>query len=58
MKAVIMVGDGENDIMAGKAAGCKTVLITDESKDIGQDMTVKSLLDFTKIIYLKGENNE
>ena len=53
-----MVGDGENDIKAGKAAGCKTVLITDESKDMGQDMTVRSLLDFTKIIYLKGENNE
>ncbi len=53
-----MVGDGENDIKAGKAAGCKTVLITDESKDMGQDMTVKSLLNFTKIIYLKGENNE
>ena len=44
-----MVGDGENDIKAGKAAGCKTVLITDESKDMGQDMTVKSLLDFTRI---------
>lgn len=44
-----MVGDGENDIKAGKAAGCKTVLITDESKDMGQDMTVKSLLDFTRV---------
>lgn len=44
-----MVGDGENDIKAGKAAGCNTVLITDESKDMGQDMTVKSLLDFTHI---------
>ena len=44
-----MVGDGENDIAAGKAAGCKTVLITDKSKDMGQDITVKSLLDFTHI---------
>ncbi len=44
-----MVGDGENDMAAGKAAGCKTVLITDKSKDMGQDITVKSLLDFTHI---------
>ncbi len=39
-----MVGDGENDIGAGKVAGCKTALI---GKDcFGQDCTVTSLLDF------------
>lgn len=36
-----MVGDGENDIKAGKAAGCKTALIGTE--DFGQDITVGSL---------------
>lgn len=36
-----MIGDGENDIKAGKAAGCKTVLIGEE--EYGQDMTVNSL---------------
>lgn len=39
-----MVGDGENDILAGQAAGCKTALIGTEN--YGQDMTVASLLDF------------
>lgn len=37
-----MVGDGENDIKAGKAAGCKTALIGEGN--YGQDMTVDSLL--------------
>ena len=41
-----MVGDGENDIKAGKAAGCKTALIGDG--DFNQDMTVKSLLEFVE----------
>lgn len=41
-----MVGDGENDVKAGKAAGCKTVLIGAE--DFGQDITVESLLMFTE----------
>lgn len=41
-----MIGDGENDIMAGKAAGCMTALIGTE--DYGQDMTVSSLLDFVE----------
>ena len=40
-----MVGDSENDILAGKAAGCRTALIGDG--DFGQDMTVSSLLEFT-----------
>ena len=41
-----MVGDGENDILAGKAAGCRTALIGQE--DFGQDETVHSLLDFAE----------
>ena len=44
-----MVGDGENDIKAGKAAGCKTVLIG--SDNCFQDVTVSSLEEF--INYLK-----
>ena len=38
-----MIGDGENDVRAGKAAGCKTVLIGTES--YGQDVTAMSLLN-------------
>lgn len=41
-----MVGDGEADILAGKAAGCRTALIGEG--DYGQDVTVGSLLEFTK----------
>ena len=41
-----MVGDGENDVKAGKAAGCKTALIGEG--DFGQDMTVGSLLEFVQ----------
>ena len=37
-----MIGDGENDIKAGKAAGCKTALIGKD--EYGQTMTVNSLL--------------
>jgi D-glycero-D-manno-heptose 1,7-bisphosphate phosphatase len=39
-----MIGDGENDIRAGKAAGCKTALIGEG--EYGQDMTVMSLLSW------------
>ncbi len=45
-----MVGDGENDIKAGLAAGCKTALISDDNISFGQDITVNSLLDFTVTI--------
>lgn len=41
-----MVGDGKNDILAGKNAGCHTALIG--SEDFGQDMTVSSLGEFVK----------
>lgn len=39
-----MVGDGKNDIKAGKAAGCRTALVG--AGDYGQDLTVPSLLEF------------
>lgn len=41
-----MVGDGENDIKAGKAAGCRTVLLNTECDFYGQDVCVKNLLQF------------
>lgn len=41
-----MIGDGENDIKAGKAAGCKTVLLNTECEYYGQDICVASLKDF------------
>lgn len=43
-----MIGDGENDVKAGIAAGCKTALIGTESH--GQDLTVASVLEFAEKI--------
>ena len=43
-----MIGDGENDVKAGINAGCKTVLLSDEKKNYGQDVTVRSLLEFAE----------
>ena len=45
-----MVGDGENDIKAGLAAGCKTALISDKNGSYGQNMIVESLLDFVECL--------
>ena len=42
LQASWMIGDQENDITAGKTAGCKTALIGME--DYGQNLTVDSLL--------------
>lgn len=39
-----MVGDGENDIKAGKAAGCRTALVGKDA--FGQDISVHSLQEF------------
>lgn len=39
-----MIGDGESDVKAGKAAGCRTALIGHD--DYGQDVTAESLLDW------------
>ncbi len=44
-----MVGDEESDILAGKAAGCKTVLIG--TGDYGQDITVQSLIEYVEKVF-------
>ena len=41
-----MVGDGKNDVLAGKAAGCHTALIGDDY--YGQELAFKSLLEFSR----------
>lgn len=46
LKQSWMIGDGKNDIVAGKNAGCKTALIG--NGDYGQDMVVDSLLTFAE----------
>lgn len=59
-----MVGDGKNDIMCGKNAGCKTVLINGQGADkqendnYGQDFTFDNLLAFVNSVIFNnlGEN--
>lgn len=41
-----MIGDGENDVKAGIAAGCRTALIGDG--DFGQTLTVSSVAEFVE----------
>ena len=43
-----MVGDSINDVLAGKAAGCRTALIGTE--DYGQDVTGDALNSIIKRI--------
>ncbi len=43
-----MIGDGENDIKAGRAAKCKTALIGTE--DFGQNLSAPTLMDAVEMI--------
>ena len=51
-----MIGDGENDILAGKNAGCRTILIG--NSDYGQDVSCNSLLEAIKKITGDEEDGE
>ena len=46
MSASWMVGDSQNDVLAGINAGCNTALIGNSNENYGQTISVKSLLDF------------
>ena len=45
-----MVGDSMVDIQAGDSAGCKTVLISEENEEYGQNLTYTSVLEFVEEI--------
>lgn len=47
-----MIGDGENDINAGKTVKCKTALISN-AKKYGEDITATTLLEAVKKIFNK-----
>ena len=56
-----MIGDSENDVKCGIAAGCKTALINtpyslgekEDNKKYGQDLTTVSLLEAVKKLLSK-----
>ncbi len=45
-----MIGDSERDILAGKSAGCKTILLSEENKKYGQNYNVVDLDNAIKMI--------
>lgn len=45
-----MIGDSENDILAGKNAGCMTGLVSPNYEDFGQDITLSTLEDIITIL--------
>ena len=40
-----MIGDGESDVAAGKAAGCRTAKLGSDGGDLGQDLTGSTLAE-------------
>lgn len=54
LEASWMIGDGENDIVAGRNAGCHTALIKAKEADYGQEVSVASLYEFVAQ-YICGE---
>ena len=48
-----MIGDIESDVLAGKAAGCKTVYLG--TANCGQDLTAQTLLEAINCILLRRE---
>ena len=48
LSASWMVGDSDRDVLAGKNAGCKTVLLSDREENVGQTLTCSSVLDFIR----------
>ena len=54
-----MVGDGKNDVLAGKNAGCRTALLCADGTppELGQERTAPSLYDFVEQV-LRGKEGE
>lgn len=50
LNASWMIGDSESDVAAGRAAGCRTILIANESVDSDADCVVASLEDAWRAI--------
>lgn len=53
-----MVGDGKNDIIAGREAGCKTIYLGNDEADYGQTETAENLKQAVNIIFGKGKKRK
>jgi D-glycero-D-manno-heptose 1,7-bisphosphate phosphatase len=45
-----VIGDTETDVLAGKAAGCRTVLVGPPPADVSPDLVVPSLAEASRRI--------
>jgi len=50
LKSSFMVGDREGDVVTGKAAGCKTILVSEDIKNSDADYCVKSIDELPNIL--------
>ncbi|MGB9856897.1 MAG: D-glycero-alpha-D-manno-heptose-1,7-bisphosphate 7-phosphatase [Dictyoglomaceae bacterium] len=53
-----LIGDKESDVLAGKKAGCKTILLGKSSSEIPADFYASDLLESAKWILSKERENE
>jgi D-glycero-D-manno-heptose 1,7-bisphosphate phosphatase len=48
-----MIGDSKSDVLAGAAAGCRTILLADTSPDVPADVVVPSILEAGRFLAQK-----
>ena len=56
LKDSYIIGDTSNDILAGKNAGCKTILVREDYQDIGQDYYFETIGESVNSILSINEN--
>ena len=50
LKSSFMVGDREGDVVTGKVAGCRTILVSEDIKDCAADYCVESIDELAGIL--------
>jgi D-glycero-D-manno-heptose 1,7-bisphosphate phosphatase len=48
-----MIGDSKSDVLAGAAAGCRTILLADTPRDVPADVVVPSILEAGRFLAKK-----
>lgn len=58
VKESFFIGDKESDIKAGKKSGLKTILVSENEKEFGQNFRVKNLVEAAGIIEKENKSSE
>lgn len=58
VKESFFIGDKESDIKAGEKSGLKTILVSENEKEFGQDFRVKNLVEAAGIIEKENKTSE